>query len=145
MWATFDDSKFPLIRVKLVGKIHNNAEFNNFITKCESYNSRREPHVFIFDSREVGNVNIKYAFKMAKVIKKIKRDEQFLKSSIIIVENRYLRVLLDLIFKLQKPVANVYMTRNADEKHIKLLHGVINGGYTYDLSQVTFVKGYKNR
>ena len=102
MWATFDDSEFPLIRVKLVGKIQNNEEFNNFITKCESYNSRREPHVFIFDSMEVGNVNIKYAFKMAKVIKKIKRNEQFLKSSIIIVENKYLRVLLDLIFKLQK-------------------------------------------
>ena len=82
---------------------------------------------------------------MANFIKELKRKEQFLKSSIIIVESKYLRFLLDLIFKLQKPVANVYMTRDSSEKHIKLLHGVINGGYTYDLSQVSVVKGYKNK
>ena len=145
MWATYEDSEFPLIRVKLKGKIQNNVDFCNFTTTWDSYNTRREPYVFVFDAREVGYVSIKYAFKMVSFIKELKRKEQFLKSSIIIVESKYLRFLLDLIFKLQKPVANVYMTRDSSEKHIKLLHGVINGGYTYDLSQVNVVKGYKNR
>ena len=143
MWATFDDSEFPLIRVKLKGKIQNNVDFCNFTTTWDSYNLRRSEYIFLFDSREVGYVSIKYAFKMASFIKELKRKEQYLKSSIIIVENKYLRFLLNLIFKLQKPVADVYMTRDSSEQHIETLRSVIYGGYGYDLSQVTVVKSYR--
>lgn len=143
MWATFDDSEYPLIRVKLKGKIKNNVDFCNFTTTWESYNSRRTEYVFVFDSREVGYVNMKYAFKMASFIKDLKRKEQYLKSSIIIVENKYLRFLLNLIFKLQKPVADVYMTRDASENHIERIRNVIYGSYNYDLTQVTVVKSYR--
>ena len=143
MWATFDDSEFPLIRVKLKGKIQNNVDFCNFTTTWDSYNLRRSEYIFLFDSREVGYVSIKYAFKMASFIKELKRKEQYLKSSIIIVENKYLRFLLNLIFKLQKPVADVYLTRDSSEQHIETLRSVIYGGYGYDLSQVTVVKSYR--
>ena len=143
MWATFDDSEFPLIRVKLKGKIQNNVDFCNFTTTWDSYNLRRSEYIFLFDSREVGYVSIKYAFKMASFIKELKRKEQYLKSSIIIVENKYLRFLLNLIFKLQKPVADVYLTRDSSEQHMETLRSVIYGGYGYDLSQVTVVKSYR--
>tara|TARA_Y100000287_G_C14050721_1_gene271062 strand:+ start:44 stop:481 length:438 start_codon:yes stop_codon:yes gene_type:complete len=143
MWATFDDSEYPLIRVKLKGKIKNNVDFCNFTTTWESYNSRRTEYIFVFDSREVGYVNMKYAFKMASFIKDLKRKEQYLKSSIIIVENKYLRFLLNLIFKLQKPVADVYMTRDASENHIQRIRNVIYGSYNYDLTQVTVVQSYR--
>ena len=143
MWATFDDSEFPFIRVKLTGKIQNNVDFCNFTTTWDSYNLRRSEYVFLFDAREVGNVSIKYAFKMASFIKELKRKEQYLKSSIIIVENKYLRFLLNLIFRLQKPVADVYLTRDSSDKHIEILRSVIYGGYGYDLSQVTVVKSYR--
>jgi hypothetical protein len=143
MWATYDDSEFPIIRVKLQGKIQNNVDFCNFITTWESYNLRRNEYIFIFDSREVGYVNIKYAFKMANFIKELKRKEQYLKSSIIIVENKYIRFLLNLIFKLQKPVADVYMTRDASEPHIQMIRDVVYGGYSYDLNNVTVVKSYR--
>ena len=143
MWATFDDSEFPFIRVKLTGKIQNNVDFCNFTTTWDSYNLRRSEYVFLFDAREVGNVSIKYAFKMASFIKELKRKEHYLKSSIIIVENKYLRFLLNLIFKLQKPVADVYLTRDSSDKHIETLRSVIYGGYGYDLSQVTVVKSYR--
>ena len=143
MWATYDDSEFPIIRVNLQGKIQNNVDFCNFITTWESYNLRRSEYIFIFDSREVGYVNIKYAFKMANFIKELKRKEQYLKSSIIIVENKYIRFLLNLIFKLQKPVADVYMTRDASETHIQRIRDVVYGGYSYDLSDVTVVKSYR--
>lgn len=143
MWATFDDSEFPFIRVKLTGKIQNNVDFCNFTTTWDSYNLRRSEYVFLFDAREVGNVSIKYAFKMASFIKELKRKEQYLKSSIIIVENKYLRFLLNLIFRLQKPVADVYLTRDSSDKHIETLRSVIYGGYGYDLSQVTVVKSYR--
>ena len=143
MWATFNDSKFPIVSVKLRGKIKNNTDFYNFTTTWDSYNSRKIPYVFVFDAREVGFVNIKYAVMMAQFIKELKRKEQYLKSSIIIVENKYLRFLLNLIFKLQKPVADVYLTRDSSNKHIETLRSVIYGGYGYDLSQVTVVKSYR--
>ena len=143
MWATYDDSEFPIIRVKLKGKIQNNVDFCNFVTTWDSYNLRRSEYVFIFDATEVGRVSIKYAFKMASFIKELKRKEQYLKSSIIIVESKYLRFLLNLIFKLQKPVADVYMTRDSTEKHIQQIRSVVYGGYSYDLSDVTVVKSYK--
>lgn len=144
MWATFDDSAFPIIRVKLKGKIQNNVDFCNFVTTWESYNLRRSEYIFIFDATEVGRVSIKYAFKMASFIKDLKRKEQYLKSSIIIVESKYLRFLLNLIFKLQKPVANVYMTRDKSETHIQRIRDAIYGGYSYDLRDVVFVKSYRN-
>tara|TARA_B100000700_G_C14971690_1_gene821769 strand:- start:35 stop:469 length:435 start_codon:yes stop_codon:yes gene_type:complete len=143
MWATYDDTEFPLIRVKLEGKIQNNEDFYNFTTTWDSYNSRRSDYVLVFDAREVGYVSIKYAFKMASFIKELKRKEQYLKSSIIIVESKYLRFLLNLIFTLQKPVADVYMTRDSTEKHIQQIRSVVYGGYSYDLSNVTVVKSYK--
>ena len=144
MWATFDDSAFPIIRVKLKGKIQNNVDFCNFITTWDSYNLRRSEYIFIFDATEVGMVSIKYAFKMASFIKDLKRKEQYLKSSIIIVQSKYLRTLLNLIFKLQKPVANVYITRDGSETHVQRIRDVIYGGYSYDLRDVVFVKSYRN-
>ena len=58
-------------------------------------------------------------------IKDLKRKEQYLKSSIIIVQSKYLRTLLNLIFKLQRPVANVYMTRYGSETHIQRIRDAI--------------------
>ena len=89
MWATFNDSEFPIVSVKLRGKIKNNVDFYNFTTTWESYNLRRLPYVFVFDAREVGFVNIKYAVMMAQFIKELKRKEQFLQGSIIIVQSKY--------------------------------------------------------
>ena len=143
MWATYNDIEFPLIRVKLEGKIQNNEDFYNFTTTWDSYNSRRSEYVLVFDARDVGYVSIKYAFKMANFIKELKRKEQYLKSSIIIVESKYLRFLLNLIFTLQKPVADVYMTRDSSEPHIQRIRDVVYGGYSYDLSDVTIVKSYR--
>ena len=140
MWATFNDSKFPIVSVKLRGKIKNNTDFYNFTTTWESYNSRKIPYVFVFDAREVGFVNIKYAVMMAQFIKELKRKEQFLQGSIIIVQSKYLRFLLSLIFKLQKPVADVYMTDLYSEVFIQKLYNNINGNLNMEFSNVTIVR-----
>lgn len=144
MWATFDDTEYPLIKVKLEGKIKNNVDFFNFTTTWRSYNNRHTHYVFVFDATRVGYVNMKYAFKMASFIKELKRETQYLKSSIIIVENKYLKFLLNLIFKLQKPVADVYITNDSSTEHVDKIYAIINGAYNYELTQVTVVKSYKN-
>tara|TARA_Y100000590_G_scaffold465128_1_gene636531 strand:+ start:690 stop:1124 length:435 start_codon:yes stop_codon:yes gene_type:complete len=140
MWAKFDHSEFPIVSVKLRGKIKNNLDFYNFTTTWESYNLRGIPYVFVFDTREVGFVNIKYAFMMASFIKELKRKEQFLQGSIIIVQSKYLRFLLSIIFKLQKPVADVYMTDLYSEVFIQKLYNTINGNLNMEFSNVTIVR-----
>ena len=140
MWATFNDSEFPIVSVKLRGKIKNNLDFYNFTTTWESYNLRRIPYVFVFDAREVGFVNIKYAVMMAQFIKELKRKEQFLQGSIIIVQSKYLRFLLSIIFKLQKPVADVYMTDLYSNVFIQKLYNNINGNLNMEFSNVTIVR-----
>ena len=140
MWATFNDSEFPIVSVKLRGKIKNNLDFYNFTTTWESYNLRRIPYVFVFDAREVGFVNIKYAIMMAQFIKELKRKEQFLQGSIIIVQSKYLRFLLSIIFKLQKPVADVYMTDLYSKVFIQKLYNNINGNLNMEFSNVTIVR-----
>ncbi len=140
MWATFNDTEYPIVSVKLRGKIKNNTDFYNFTTTWESYNLRRIPYVFVFDAREVGFVNIKYAIMMAQFIKELKRKEQFLQGSIIIVQSKYLRFLLSIIFKLQKPVADVYMTDLYSNVFIQKLYNNINGNLNMEFSNVTIVR-----
>ena len=47
---------------------------------------------------------------MRKFIKKIKEfPHQYLKKSLIIVSNKYVKYLLSIVFSVQKPIATVYI------------------------------------
>lgn len=70
---------------------------------------------FIFDCSDVGLVPIKYCFKMTAFIKKLKQQEyQFLQKSIIYVNKKSVKRLLDLVFTIQPPVAPVHIIDNKD-------------------------------
>ena len=42
-------------------------------------------------------------------------DIQYLKYSIMVIPNLYIRALLNIILKIQKPIATIYVTKNSDE------------------------------
>ena len=111
MFSDFFYDRFPKVYVKFNGVIENEAEFDDFLRRwIELYDNKRE-FTFIFDTREMGIMGVKYCKKMADFIKSIKkRDIQYLQRSIIIVKNTYIKWLLWLIFKLESPVAPVYIT-----------------------------------
>ena len=90
-------------------------------------------------------VSIKYSILMSNFIKKLKRKEQFLKSSIIIVKHDYTVFLLKVIFFFQKPVANVYITHNSNPNFInKLYEDIINNkDIDLDNDDLTLVKASK--
>ena len=80
--------------------------------------------------QEMGMMVTKYCFKMTAFIKELKkRPVQYLQRSIIIVGNRWIRFLLWLIFKIQKPVAPVYITDIHYSIFIKLLNNSIEHGH----------------
>lgn len=108
MWAEYNHTNYPVVEVHMKGVIQNNEEFEKFLEGwIDLYDSKRD-FVFIFDTREVGWVNPKYAFKMAKFIKDLKKqDYQYLKRSSIIVDSYWVKALLSLIFAIQSPVCPI--------------------------------------
>lgn len=117
MWANYDYSLFPIVYVKFNQYIESEHDFNDFLTKWIILYQNKKEFTFIFDTCNVSAPNISYCFKMRKFIKKLKHfPKQYLQKSIIIVSNSYIKYLLYLIFKFQKPVAPVYIYTNNDKE-----------------------------
>ena len=129
MFVEFDETKYPIVRVNFSGVIRNENDFNEVTNKWIELYSRKSKFTFIFDTRNMGMMGPKYCFKMATFIKNLKkRPVQYLEKSIIIVSNRYIRLLLWLIFSIQKPVAPVYITDIHQEIFINMLNDNIQQG-----------------
>ena len=128
MFAQFDDSEFPIVRVTFHGRIKSPVDFENLILMWEKYYKRKQPFFFMFDTRDMGIIGLKYCYRMVNFIKRLKRSYkvQYLQRSVILVKNRYIKFLLWVIFKAQKPVAPVYITN--DVEVYELLHQNLDAG-----------------
>ena len=110
MWANYNYSNFPIVKVDFNNTINNDHEFSDFLVKWLLLYQNKKDFSFIFNTIDVGFVNPKYCFKMTKFIMKLKKfSHQYLQKSLIVVSNKYIKYLLNLIFRLQKPVAPVYI------------------------------------
>ena len=109
MFANYDTSSFPIVKVIIEGLPEGN-EFNDFLTQWLSLYERIEHFSFIFDVRNLGLINLKYCIKMSLFIYQLKKREiQYLQKSIILINDTRVKRLLDFIFILQKPVADVFI------------------------------------
>jgi hypothetical protein len=129
MWADFSYKQQNVI-VKFSNTIENEEDYNLFIRKWMELYSNKNDFNFVFDTTNVGLVNMEYVFKMKKFIKKLKEfPRHYLKWSIIIVSNKYIRYILNMVFMFQKPVATVYIYNHEDTEpldYTKLINDVIN-------------------
>lgn len=117
MFSEFNYKYFPYIIIKFNGTIKNDKDFYNFLNNWSQINNSKYEYLLIFDTTEMALVNIKYCFLMAIYIKKLKleikkNNKTYLNKSIIIIKNNYIKYLLDLVFYIEKPIANVYLTNN---------------------------------
>jgi len=129
MFVTFDETDYPIVKVNFTGVVRNDDDFSKFTNKWLELYERNQKFTFIFDTRNMGLMGPKYCFKMASFIKELKKQQiQYLEKSIIIVSNRYIRFLLWLIFKIQKPVAPVYITDIYQDIFIKMLNDNVQQG-----------------
>lgn len=113
MWCNIDKSKLPIIKISFSANKQIEAEFDAFLDEWLKLYDDKQYFYFIFDTRQLAMLNIKYAYKMSAFIKKLKkREEQYLNSSIIIVKNKYIRFLLNIVFSITKPVADVFLFSN---------------------------------
>jgi len=117
MFAKFDFQSFPIVIVKFSKSIKNDKEFENFINSWKNLYLLKQKFTFIFDTTDVGFPHIKYCYRMSKFIREL-RDEsvQYLEKSLIIVKNKNVIRLLNLIFFIQPPVSPVLITDDVFEK-----------------------------
>lgn len=117
MWANFDTSEFPKVKVTMgVGEL-NDISWEKFKKDWLSLYKYGKEFEVNFDTSSVGFVNPKYAFRTISFINELKATEethgrQLMTKSTIFCNSFYVRSLLNLIFKLKKPVCKIYVTSN---------------------------------
>jgi hypothetical protein len=110
MFAEYNHDHFPIVFVNFSESIESENDFDQFLNEwLLLYHSGRD-FSFIFDTRTMKNINIKYAIKMAMFIKELRKQPyHYLQKSLILVNDKKILRLLDLVFTLQSPVAPVYL------------------------------------
>lgn len=122
MFATYDVTKFPNIFVTFSKDLSNDADFYSFTNEWTRLYEYEKPFVLIFNTIPVEHVSVKYCFYMAAFIKKIRRMQvQYLQKSFIIVKNKTILNLLEIIFYLQPPVADVFICDDVVENNFNII------------------------
>ena len=126
MFADFDYSQFPNVKVKL-NNIIDDDDFDEFLKEWLKLYIKKEKYLFIFDTTNVSNVPLKYSIRMAEFIKELKKNKiQYLEKSIILINNSFVKQMLNIILRLQSPAAPIYLISNETEIDLILNNGDIS-------------------
>ena len=91
-------------------------DFHNFSITWKKIYVEKKYFTFRIDTSDLTRPNILYCYKMAMLIREFKEySVQYLKYSIMIIPNSYIRYLLNIIMRIQKPIATIYVTKNITE------------------------------
>ena len=111
-WATFDTTSFPTVFVDF-GPTLDDEGFQDFIQQWRNLYDEHRDFYLIFNTSEVGWVNPKYAWEMASFIEELREQQEkldgkeYLQQSFIFYKSWYVKLLLNVIFYLQTPIAPV--------------------------------------
>lgn len=110
MFAHYNYDNFPVVFVSFSESINSEEEFNQFLNEWLILYHNRKDFSYIFDTRNMKNISPKYAIKMTLFIKSLRKEPyHYLQKSLILVNDKHIKRLLDFIFTLQSPVAPVYL------------------------------------
>ena len=124
MFAHYNYDNFPIVFVSFSESINSETEFDQFLNEWLILYHNRRDYSFIFDTRNMKNISPKYAIKMTLFIKNLRKQPyHYLQKSLILVNDKSIRRLLDFVFTLQSPVAPVYLwqinSENINEEYDK--------------------------
>ena len=115
MFANFDLNQFPLVKVSFETSVKDENDFDDFLTQWLCVNSQQKPYSLFFDTTNIGIMNPKYAIRAGSFIKELKKQKPtYIQYSIIVVNHKYIRYLLDFVMSYQKPSAPVYIVDNVE-------------------------------
>ena len=110
MFAQYNYDNFPVVFVTFSESINSETEFDQFLNEWLILYHNRQDFSYIFDTRNMKNISPKYAIKMTLFIKNLRKQPyHYLQKSLILVNDKHIKRLLDFVFTLQSPVAPVYL------------------------------------
>ena len=110
MFAAYDLTHFPYVFIDFGKDLSNDEDFYSFTDAWLRLYEYGTPFILIFNTIPLENVSVKYCFYMSAFIKKIRSMPiQYLQKSFIIVKNRTIMKMLEFVFYLQPPVADVFI------------------------------------
>jgi hypothetical protein len=116
MFGEYNHDHYPVIFVNFSESIESEDEFDQFLNEWLLLYHNQRDFSFIFDTRNMKNISLKYAIKMTLFIKKLRKEKyHYLQKSLILVNDKSIKRLLDFVFTLQSPVAPVYIWLNDDD------------------------------
>tara|TARA_B100002051_G_C16739583_1_gene643383 strand:+ start:1157 stop:1600 length:444 start_codon:yes stop_codon:yes gene_type:complete len=137
MFAVFNENNFPIINCVFSKTVENNRDFSDFLQKWIEFYDNKKDFIFIFDTKNVEDVPLRYSFKMAIFIKELKkRPYHYLQKSIIIVNSKKVKYLLDFIFLMQSPVAPVYILYTDKVDNTQKINNILNGNIDENVTQI---------
>ena len=107
----FNYSNFPIVDVMFSTTLDRPA-FDFFLKLWLECYTRQQNFTFIFDLNHVKWVNPSYSLLVVKFMKQLRlhiEELSYLKISIIVINNDFIRGLAYYIFKMQKPISHVYL------------------------------------
>jgi hypothetical protein len=108
MFATYDYTKSPEVKVTFHGNINIEQDFTDFTKQWYDLYEKKTNFTFLFDMSDISMISPFYCYKMAFFIHDLKQQPiQYLQSSKIYNINSFIYGLLRLIFAIQSPVAPV--------------------------------------
>ena len=113
----FDDSAFPIINV-VFSKTLDRAAFDIFLKKWLDCYTKQKNFTFIFDLQKITWINPTYSLLVVKFMKQLRlhiNELSYLKISILIINNDFIRSMIYYIFKVQQPISHIYLVSSQQQ------------------------------
>ena len=112
MFANFDYTNFPIVKVTCNGDVIKKADYEHFKEQWIYIHSLNKKFTLVFDTRNIGMVNTVYCIRIANFVKDYRdEEEELLQKTIVIITSQYVRFVLRFLCTIEKPTKPIYITR----------------------------------
>ena len=126
MFFEISYDNFPIIKITIDTNFITDETFQLLLDKWKEVNDMKKKYILIFDTSKCGIINIKYIYRLTQFINTLKNSkDKYLEYSIIYVKSKIVKNLLNITFKIQKPISYTFIVNNYDDIDI------INKDFTF--------------
>lgn len=136
MFVKIDKSQLPLIKINFGNNIKSFEEIYPFFDIWYKMYEEKQNFTFMINTLECGKIPIKYIYDIAQQISKIKKlEKQYLERTIVIIQSKWIKNLMLLLFKIVKPIAPIYIVKEQktfQELYNRLQNNQLKSDLEYD-------------
>lgn len=115
-YATFDESKWPIVLITFSGEEPTVAEFDSYLNKMLSIYERKQPVSFVFDSSKTKYLRSELRIKQGNWIKKHKDIiAELQKCLIFVIPNIMVRFIFDAVLAITPLYAPYATVKTVEE------------------------------